>query len=72
MREANQFHKDNPEAWRPIVGKYIKLPPEVLATLRTPQLDFEITPQQVDQWVDIMARQNMLTHKPDTAALIIR
>lgn len=72
MREANQFHKDNPEAWRPIVGKYIKLPPEVLATLRSPNLDFEITPQQVDQWLDIMTRQNMLTRRPDIAALIIR
>jgi NitT/TauT family transport system substrate-binding protein len=72
MREANQFHKDNPEAWRPIVGKYIKLPPEVLASLRPPNLDFEITPQQVDQWVDIMMRQGMLTHKPDANALIIR
>jgi NitT/TauT family transport system substrate-binding protein len=72
MREANQFHKDNPEAWRPIVGKYIKLPPDVLASLRAPNLDFEITPQQVDQWVDIMMRQNMLTKKPDADALIIR
>ncbi|MDB5411506.1 MAG: metal transporter substrate-binding protein [Rhodospirillales bacterium] len=72
MREANQFHKDNPEAWRPIVGKYIKLPPEVLATLRPPNLDFEITPQQIDQWADIMTRQGMLTHKPDAAAIIIR
>jgi NitT/TauT family transport system substrate-binding protein len=72
MREANQFHKDNPEAWRPIVGKYIKLPPEVLAGLRSPNLDFEITPQQVDQWSDIMMRQGMLTKKPDANALIIR
>jgi hypothetical protein len=44
----------------------------VLASLRAPNLDFEITPQQVDQWVDIMMRQNMLTKKPDADALIIR
>ena len=72
LREANRFHRQHPEAWRPIVGRYIKLPPAVLATLRSPDLEFAVTPLQVDYWVDVMMRQGMLKRRPDVAALIVK
>jgi NitT/TauT family transport system substrate-binding protein len=72
LREAIDYDAANPEAWRPIVGKFIKLPPDVLATVQHPKLALEVTPQQVDYWVAVMTRQEMLTTKPDAAALIIR
>jgi NitT/TauT family transport system substrate-binding protein len=72
LREAIEYDAKNPEAWRPIVGRFIKVPPEVLATVQHPKLEFEVTPQQVDYWAAVMARQEMLNAKPDAAALIIR
>jgi NitT/TauT family transport system substrate-binding protein len=72
LREAIDFDVKNPKAWRPIVGKFIKLPPDVLATVQHPKLQLDVTPQQVDYWTAVMTRQAMLTSKPDAAALIIR
>ncbi|MDB5410754.1 MAG: metal transporter substrate-binding protein [Rhodospirillales bacterium] len=72
LLEAVDYDAKNPEAWRPIVGKFIKLPPDVLATVQHPKLQLEVTSQQVDYWAGVMARQAMLNAKPDAATLIIR
>ena len=57
---------------RAAVGKYIKLPPEVLKSLRFGIWNAEVTPEGMQSWLDIMARQGMLQTKIDVAKLITK
>jgi NitT/TauT family transport system substrate-binding protein len=54
------------------IGKYIKLPPEVLATVQlSPPLPV-VQEKQLAWWVEQMLEQKLLKAKPDLAALIVK
>ena len=54
------------------IGKYIKLPPEVLATIQiNPPLPI-ITEKHMNYWVGLMREQSMLKSVPNVAALIAK
>ncbi len=57
------------EAWH-IVGKYLSMPPEVLATIRFATLDATQSQAQYAMWVSIMREQDMLRNTPDLHRLI--
>ena len=71
LAEAVQSQKDDPAAARASAGRFIKLPPDVLATLSLPVLQGDVTPDRIRFWTDVMAQQGMLEHKPDPAKLLI-
>lgn len=57
---------------REIIGKYIKLPPEVLAKVQISPPAPVVTDRQLAYWVGLMKEQEMLKGEPDVARLIAR
>lgn len=68
--EAAAFTEKNPQAARAHLAKYIKLPPEVLASLPMPRLAPEVTEVQVKFWIDTMSELGLIKAKPAAAQLI--
>ena len=62
----------NNDAVRAAIGKYIKLPPEVLAKAQISPPGPVVTTKQLAYWVDLMKDQEMLKTTPDVARLIIK
>lgn len=57
---------------RAIIGKYIKLPPDVLAKVQISPPGPVVTDKQLAYWVGLMKDQEMLKSAPDVARLIAR
>jgi NitT/TauT family transport system substrate-binding protein len=72
ITEGVDFTAKNPEAARMHMGKYIKMPPEVLATLQISDLRAEVTEAQMQFWVNVMREQSMLKGSPNPVALIAK
>jgi NitT/TauT family transport system substrate-binding protein len=72
MDEAIAFQQADLPAALEIFGKYVKLPPEVLKTLTINKLDTALTPQQVQLWVDMMEKQDMLRNFKSTESLFLK
>lgn len=54
------------------IGKYIKLPPEVLAKAQISPPGPIVTEKQLAYWVGLMKDQDMLKGSPDLATLIVK
>jgi NitT/TauT family transport system substrate-binding protein len=72
LDEGIAFHAKNPDAARANMGKYLRLPPDVLATLAVPALSTHVTEPQVRFWADAMQAQGMLKNPLQSADLIVR
>ncbi|MFO1219159.1 MAG: ABC transporter substrate-binding protein [Burkholderiaceae bacterium] len=57
---------------RAAIGKYIKLPPEVLAKAQISPPGPVVTTKQLAYWVELMKDQEMLKTTPDVARLIAK
>jgi len=68
------FIKDpkNDAAVRAAIGKFIKLPPEVLAKVQISPPGPIVTEKQLAYWVGLMKEQDMLKGSPDLATLIFK
>jgi len=62
----------NDARMREHIGKYIKLPAEVLAKVQVAPAAPVVTARQLDAWVAMMKDQDMLKTSPATAALIAK
>jgi NitT/TauT family transport system substrate-binding protein len=62
----------NDQAVRAAMGKYIKLPPEVLAKVQISPPSPIVTEKQLDYWVGLMKDQEMLKTNPNVARLIVK
>jgi len=62
----------NDEKVRASIGRYIKLPPEVLAKVQISPPGPVVTKQQLEYWVVLMKEQDMLKSEPDLAQLIVK
>ncbi len=62
----------NNDKVRAIVGKYIKLPPEVLAKIQISPPGPIVTEKQLSYWVSLMRDQEMLQSIPDVTKLIAK
>ena len=62
----------NNDKVRAAIGKYIKLPPEVLARMQISPPAQAITEKQLNYWVRLMKDQEMLKTEPKVATLIAR
>jgi NitT/TauT family transport system substrate-binding protein len=60
----------NDAALRAHIGRYIKLPPEVLAKVQISPAAPRVSARQLDDWVTMMKAQDMLKTTPATAKLI--
>lgn len=70
--EAVAFAQKNPQAARAHLGKYIKLPPEVLDSIPMPRLSADVTEPQLRYWVDTMHEMGLIKAKANAASLIAR
>ena len=62
----------NDAAVRAAIGKYIKLPPEVLAKMQISPPGPVVTEKQLAYWVALMKDQDMLKAEPKLATLIFK
>src|SRR6185436_15684469 len=72
MDKAIAFEESDLTAALEIFGKYVKMPPDVLKTLTINKLDTNVTPQQVQLWVDMMEKQDMLRNVKATEPLFLK
>ena len=72
IAEAVAFAEKNPQAARADLAKYIKLPPEVLASIPMPRLYADVTEAQLRYWVDTMAEMGLTKSKADPSRLVAR
>ena len=72
--DGASFIKDpkNDAAVRAAIGKFIKLPPEVLAKAQISPPGPIVTEKQLAYWVGLMKDQDMLKSSPDLATLIVK
>ncbi|MBX3643059.1 MAG: ABC transporter substrate-binding protein [Rubrivivax sp.] len=72
--DGANFLKDpkNDAAVRAAIGKFIKLPPEVLAKAQISPPGPIVTEKQLAYWVGLMKDQDMLKSSPDLATLIVK
>ena len=62
----------NNDKVRAHIGKYIKLPPEVLAKAQISPPGAIVTEKQLTYWVELMKDQDMLKTTPNVAQLILK
>lgn len=62
----------NSDKVRAIIGKYIKVPPEVLVKMQISPPGPVVTEKQLTYWVGLMNEQEMLKTRPDVAKLIAK
>lgn len=74
VKEAAAFvvQPKNDDAVRAAIGKYIKLPPPVLAKAQIAPPGPVVTPRQLSYWVELMKDQEMLKTTPDVNRLIVK
>lgn len=62
----------NNDKVRAAIGKYIKLPPEVIAKMQISPPGPVVTEKQLNYWVRLMKDQDMLRTEPKVAQLIVK
>ena len=74
LQEAAAFmaNPKNNDKVRAAIGKYIKLPPEVIAKVQISPPGPVVTEKQLSYWVGLMKDQDMLKTTPDVAKLIVK
>ena len=74
VQEAGAFMQNpkNNDAVRAAIGKYIKLPPDVLAKMQISPPGPVVTAKQLDYWVGLMKEQEMLKTAPNAASLLFK
>lgn len=70
LADAAQFAEANPDKVRPIIGKFVKVPPDVLAAQPLPRLSPQLHEPQVVFWIDTLAQQSMLKTKLQAADIV--
>ena len=74
LQEAAAFmaNPKNNDKVRAAIGKYIKLPPEVIAKVQISPPGPVVTEKQLSYWVGLMKDQDMLKTTPNVAKLIVK
>ena len=74
VQEAAAFMQQpkNSDKVRATIGKYIKLPPEVLARIQISPPGPLVSETQLDYWLSMMKDQEMLKSNPSAARLIFK
>jgi NitT/TauT family transport system substrate-binding protein len=65
MREALDFIKTHRDETNQAIGKYTGLPAPVVAALPPPVINVDLTPQQIQFWIDICKEQQLIKGNPD-------
>ncbi len=71
IAEGNDFLVKNPARAREIVGKTMKLPPDVVAAIALPKLKVDVPVSDVKYWIDTLADQGVTKTRPEAARLVV-
>jgi NitT/TauT family transport system substrate-binding protein len=71
IAEANAFIVANPDAAKDIIAKYLNLPEAVVRSSELPRFVTTLDPAQMQWWIDVLSRQDMLRTKLDPAKLAV-
>ena len=69
MREALAFIPTHPNETNQAVAKYTGLPVQVIASIPMPPLAVDLTPKQIQFWIDICKEQNLIKGNPDPKSI---
>jgi NitT/TauT family transport system substrate-binding protein len=72
LQEGNDFLLAQPAAARADTLKYLKMPPEVMDSLKMPDLKVDLPTDGIAQWVRILRGQDRLANDLDATKLIWR
>jgi NitT/TauT family transport system substrate-binding protein len=64
MREALVFMKDHRDEANEAIGKYTGLPAAVVGSLPPPIINVDLTPKQIQFWIDICKEQGLIKGNP--------
>jgi NitT/TauT family transport system substrate-binding protein len=64
MREALAFMKDHRDETNQAIGKYTGLPAAVVGSLPPPIINVDLTPKQIQFWIDICKEQGLIKGSP--------
>ena len=64
MREALDFMKDHRDETNQAIGKYTGLPAAVVGSLPPPIINVDLTPKQIQFWIDICKEQDLIKGNP--------
>jgi NitT/TauT family transport system substrate-binding protein len=70
--EASAFIANNGDRTKAIIAKYLNLPEAVVRDSELPRFVATIDPAQMQWWIDVLSRQDMLRTKLDPAQLIAK
>jgi NitT/TauT family transport system substrate-binding protein len=70
MKEANAFIETHPDDMRRSVAAYAKLPPEVVKSIPVPAFTVEVSPQQVQFWIDLLKEEKLIKGNPDPKTVL--
>jgi NitT/TauT family transport system substrate-binding protein len=64
MRDALAFMKDHRDETNEAIGKYTGLPAAVVGSLPPPIINVDLTPKQIQFWIDICKEQGLIKGNP--------
>jgi NitT/TauT family transport system substrate-binding protein len=72
MREAVAFSKEHRDEMYHAIATYTKLPPPVVSSLPPPILQVDISPQQIQWWIDVCKEQGLIKGNPDAKKILFQ
>lgn len=72
LAEGAKIAAANPDRAREAVGKFLKMPPQIAATIKPGNYDPAIAPKHLSWWLDVMNKQNMLQSKVDPGKVLLK
>lgn len=72
VREAGVLMAANPAITREDMGKYIKLPPPVIASMPLPNVVADVNLDDLDWWIGVLKDQNLLDKQIKPADIVMK
>ena len=71
IEDGARFVARDPEKSREHVGRHVRVPPDVLASLSISVQQPEITGAQMETWISLLERQQLIRRRPDPARILL-
>lgn len=72
IREAGVLIDSNAALAREDIAKYVKLPPQIIATLPLPKVVADVNTADIDWWAGVLTDQNLIDKKLNAASFVAK
>ena len=72
LQDGLALMQAHPDQGRADTLKFLKMPPEVMASMTLPALQVAVPAAGIEQWIAILRTQNLINGNPDAAQLIVK